>query len=377
MFQCAICQEKFNLGGGLHRHLVKHSLKQCEYEKIYPESFNEYKLKSLEKRKQHSPMCIEFYYYKGLIGEDAEKAKENHIELKNKKVFENKYKNPRTYDYWLNLGYNKEEAKQILSKENIRDINFFVKKYGEEKGLEKFKSMHLKSGISNRAESAIPKIMKTKKCSLEEATLIYKENHTNGPKNIFYYTDRGFSEEEAIILRSESCIRDSPRRKEYWIYHYKLSDEEARIAVSKFQNKPTSNVSKVSIIVFSKLEKMLIDKYGTIDIRFGDRKSGTGEFSLYNKILDKMYYYDFTIFPLKVIIEYNGSCWHPNPVLLDTQEKKDKWTQLKTKKKYDEVLEKDLNKKNIAIQNNFKYYEIWDTDNINIKLDEIFKEITC
>ena len=320
-------------------------------------------------------MCIDFYLEIGINEKEAKIALKNHLNFKDLKVKENYHKNPRTYEYWLTLGYSYDEAKEIITKNNIFDEQYFIDKYGNEEGKKRYKETHEKSGISNRAENAIPKIMKKRDCSEQEATEIYKEKHRNGPKNLSYWLDRGYTEDEAKVILKEIVLQDSPRRKEYWKHHYGMSDHEARIAVSQFQYRKGVNVSKESIVVFSKLEKMIKDWNSEITVYYGSDLSNKGEYHLYEESLDKMYYYDFTIPQLKIIIEYHGSCWHPNPILLDTDVKKQNWKQLKSRKTYKEVYNKDQSKKKLAQKNGFIYYEIWDTDDTNKKIEQIFEDI--
>lgn len=61
-------------------------------------------------------------------------------------------KNPNTYiegsirrpEYWIKLGYNEDEAKILVSKLQSRGIDFYIKKYGKEIGIEKWKSKNNK-----------------------------------------------------------------------------------------------------------------------------------------------------------------------------------------------------------------------------------------
>jgi len=376
MYTCAICNKEVTIGGGLHRHLVNHDIKQAEYAEKYPDSFADYQEKSRLKRKQGSPMCIEFYLAAGLSKKDAENALRKHLTLKNKKVKENKFKNPSTYDYWTNKGYTIDEAKEILSENNSRSLVYFKNKYGDEDGAERFIKMHLSVGKANKSENAIPKIMEEKKCSFEKAEKIYKDKHRQGPKNIKYWIKRGYTKKEAVILVRETTLRDSPRRIEYWIHRYNMTQEEARIAVSKFQYRSSNCISKESLILFSKIEKIILEnKISNIEFRYGHNNKRQGEMSLYDEDRNTVYYYDFTVLPLNVIIEYHGSCWHPNPTLLTLEKDKNNWRQLKSNKSYDDIFLKDLRKKEIAIKNGFRYYEIWDTDNFDEKIKKILEDI--
>jgi len=43
--------------------------------------------------------------------------------------------------YWINKGYSYEDAKKLISKNASRDINYFINKYGKEKGKQSYQNM--------------------------------------------------------------------------------------------------------------------------------------------------------------------------------------------------------------------------------------------
>jgi hypothetical protein len=76
------------------------------------------------------------------------------LDFKNKKIEtgkSSKYfrlnKNPNTYiegsirrpEYWIKKGYSEDESKLIVSKHQSRGINFYIEKYGNEIGKQKWK----------------------------------------------------------------------------------------------------------------------------------------------------------------------------------------------------------------------------------------------
>jgi len=58
-------------------------------------------------------------------------------------------------EYWINKGYSIEESKKIISERAKRDINYFIKKYGEQEGLQKFNDMISKRKFSFSLEGFI------------------------------------------------------------------------------------------------------------------------------------------------------------------------------------------------------------------------------
>lgn len=156
--------------------------------------------KSKIERRKCSPRCVEYWLRKGFSEEDAkikikeiqnngksnigskrtEEQKKNmklsqikintldywiekygkdlgnkkFIEFKNKQIENGKNsksfrmnKNPNTYvegsirrpEYWMKLGYSEEESKILVSKSQSRGIDFYIKKYGEEDGILRWK----------------------------------------------------------------------------------------------------------------------------------------------------------------------------------------------------------------------------------------------
>jgi very-short-patch-repair endonuclease len=125
----------------------------------------------------------------------------------------------------------------------------------------------------------------------------------------------------------------------------------------------TSHTSKESLKVLVKFYKK-IRKNGILksDIVWGISKNK--EFVLTDFETNKSYFYDFVIKSKKIIIEYNNSFWHPR----EDRE----WKGILD---YDELLQKDKIKKELAFQRGYKVYYIWEDDNIEDKINELFLEI--
>ena len=369
--RCKECQQEYKIGGGLHRHLKLHGLTLIQYSEKYPKEVELYKTLSYSKRQKNSPMSIEFYLNKGQNIEEATDNYKKHLSLKNNKVSENKFKNDKTYDYWITLGYSKEEAAVILSKNNSRSLDFFTKKYGEETGRKKFKNMIARRSNQNKSSNAIEKLIKTKNISKDEAIAIFKEKHRNGPKNISYWLKRGYTLQESEKKRYETVINDSPRRKEYWINRYGLTLFDAMKAVANFQHRNFNNaVSKESMKVFASIRIAISDRFSmnNNDFLFGSR---TDELKLFDDEHETFYYYDLYIPKFKLIIEYHGSKFHPNPTVLGNRLLE--WKQLKSNKSAQEILDRDRRKQFIAEKNGFTPITIWDTDKIEDKINEIIQ----
>ena len=127
-----------------------------------------------------------------------------------------------------------------------------------------------------------------------------------------------------------------------------------------------SNVSKASCEVFSKLQSAL-----GRSLQFGSKKC---EFVL--RDIDRMYFYDCYDKNTNTLIEYNGSIWHPSPML--NEEERKTWTVggYKSSLGYYEALERDAQKNNFAIENGYNLIIVWDYEtNSKIKLTKTINNI--
>jgi len=114
----------------------------------------------------YSPLSTNFWVNKGLtIAEANKKIRELQIENSNK-LLKLRKENPENYTattqtqigYWINKGYSKEKAKEILSKrQRTFSKEICIQKYGEEKGLKIFNERQ-KKWLENNKRSNFSKI---------------------------------------------------------------------------------------------------------------------------------------------------------------------------------------------------------------------------
>ena len=89
--------------------------------------------------KQGSPKCIEFYEkrYPELTHEERLQMLNEHFKLVSDTLTPEKHSTK--IEYWLAKGYNEEEAKKkLLQRQRTFDLEYCIRKYGEEKGRERF-----------------------------------------------------------------------------------------------------------------------------------------------------------------------------------------------------------------------------------------------
>jgi hypothetical protein len=242
--------------------------------------------------------------------------------------------------------------------------------------------------------------------------------------NIEYWIERGLTKDESILKIKDIQKENSAKRKkyhgvtwnqfEYWMKKEKITEEEAKKKVSELQKtfdlekiikrygkiegtiryenmcknlsnsqslngfinrygidegnkkyietiiKRCSNTytSKESLILFKKIYKKIRKYLQRNEIYWGI--SGSKEYFLYNKDSKKVFFYDFTIPRLKIIIEYHGKRYHPNPKW--DQEKWNKWNFMGLNAK--EKRDIDVYKNKVAENYGFEVIEIF-SDEVN------------
>lgn len=90
---------------------------------------------SEEKRKQSSHFSLEFYKKRY---PDKTETEYKEMVSENVKVFLKDRLTWTQNEYWTKLGYSEDEAISIVANKQKRDLEFFINKYGEEKGIEKW-----------------------------------------------------------------------------------------------------------------------------------------------------------------------------------------------------------------------------------------------
>lgn len=101
--------------------------------------------------------------------------------------------------------------------------------------------------------------------------------------------------------------------------------------------------------------------------------SGSSEYFLHEKYNNKIFWYDFTIPKLKLIIEFHGTRYHPNP-----NWDKHKWNKWELfGHNANEKREFDIFKKTLAEKNGYTLIEIWSDEKYNFDKNILSKFINC
>jgi very-short-patch-repair endonuclease len=273
--------------------------------------FNYTEEEAIYKIRSQRKFNIEYWIEKGFTEEDAKlKIKETQSKNSSKR---NNYSGVtwNQYEYWMKKeNITEKEAKEKVSHlQNTFDINRIIKKYGEIEGIKRYEQMCKNLGYSQ--------------------------------------TLNGFIER----------------------YGYELGNKKYEETIIKRCS--NSSVSIESILFFKKIYKKIRLILKREEIYWGIK--GSKEYFLYDNELKKIFFYDFTIPSLKIIIEYHGKRYHPNPKW--DYEKWKKWSFLGMSA--DEKRKMDEYKNNIAIKMGFDVIEIFYDDikeNTHDKLSEIIIE---
>lgn len=225
-----------------------------------------------------------------------------------------KQKNPVNLEYWLNQGCAYEEAVANRSKrQRTFSLDVCIQKHGEVLGLEVFKKRQEKwlATLSAKPES--------------ERIIINLKRNNSSLTGIML---RGYSEQEALKM---------------------IEDRETK-------NK----------VYFSKESLEFFEKH--FDTR--GWKYGSEEWFIWDVDSNRHYFYDFTNMKSKIIVEYHGKAFHPNPRVL-TSEEIEQWRKARGEVTGMEQLQFDDYKKKIAERSGFRVFEIYSNDTEETKANII------
>jgi very-short-patch-repair endonuclease len=228
-------------------------------------------------------------------------------------------------EYWIDRGYNEEEAavklKEIFETRPSFSKKYCIEKYGYTKGIRIWKERQLlwqKSLYSNMTE--------------EEKTAFEKS--------------KGLDKEAFI----------------------KKHGEEKYTSTIENRINSLSSSSKEATRFFIKLYTIL-RKCGIIEKKepyFAVK--GSKEKSIYSKDHKRVFFYDFCIENLKVIVEYHGIAFHPKP-------KDFMWKPIVGNLDYQSKLEYDRMKENFAIENGYEHLVVWSDSNLDEELNRVAETI--
>jgi len=228
-------------------------------------------------------------------------------------------------------------------------------------------------------EEAQQKVIDVQTMRSEKSPAAQKGAKGYSPRTKEYWLKQGFTNDEAIQKISELQVGNG---LDWYIKRYGKKEGEKRynVRIKKWlesykkalENDPTinerkmisfCNASKESLKVFEPVYKKYKDK-----VRIYLGVEDNHEYFLRDG--KSIVFYDFAIPQLKIIVEFNGSKFHPNTNVLTENELKN-WKSLFSNQNADTVIAKDISKKKIAEHNGYTVITIWDTDDKNQAISKI------
>jgi hypothetical protein len=240
---------------------------------------------------------------------------------------------PVNPEYWFKLGYSESEAILQIEGQKLVSERGCIARYGEIEGKRIWSGREIKRS----------------------------ENGKKGSANLQYWLNKGYSEDEAKIKRSE---RQSTFSKEICVKKY--GEVEGLKIFTERQNKWSKSLtnngnlkigySKISQDLFYKLLKQYkIEDRDKINFATHNK-----EFKL-NKSESEggIWMHDFTDIKNKKIIEYNGDQYHGNPKKYLAEDYPHPFRKTITAQ---EMWDKDKRKLDIANKEGFDVLVIWDSE---------------
>lgn len=257
----------------------------------------------------------------------------------------------RRKEYWIEKGYSDQEAvKQIKLLQDNGSLKHYEKKYGDN-GLEKYLEKN-----------------KTHSFNISLVGFIERYGEDEGStRHSQYCKDRGMTFDDLVQKHGLSKANEIIDSKRQTLENYikRLGEKEGTEKYLKYISTRSNYVSKESIAYLLPFYK-IARHYGIKreDIYIGT--SGSKEWHIRDG--KKIYFYDFCIPSIKLIIEYNGSHIHPHLKL--TEEQRENWAHAYSKRTFNECLEYDNNKNKIAAIAGFTVFQVWDFEKDNNDIRE-------
>jgi len=266
------------------------------------------------------------------FGENIGKDKwENYVDKK-------KSTSKRSIDYWLNVfDGDYDLALRNQKSYQSRGEDFYVNLYGEDKGKQKWDDR--KSDQSDK----ISKLMLDK--DNRDKHILSRDNFI-----IKYGEDVGNKKWEEHLKNRKNF------RTTYNDFILKYGEDEGK---QKWKEhifkiiKIDPTYSKVSQLLFDDIYNLLDDNMKN-NIYYGSLNK---EYFIYNKDSKKIFYYDYVMNDIKLIIEFNGDYWHANPTIYV-----DDFYHTIRKMTAKDIWEAQKYKNKLAENKGYQVIEIWESD---------------
>lgn len=268
-------------------------------------------------------------------------------------------KDSSSFNYALKKANGDVEKAKIIFNDKIKKttitLDFLIKKYGEIDGKQKWvvinklkDSSSLDFFINKYGDNQIAR------------DNYFKSNKQKDSSSLQFfinkYGDNGY------VKYLEKCKNSDSNSFNFYLKKY----GEHRIANEKYiegqikRKVKILRASRSSLFYFQPLYDFLINNglFNKNEIYLGI--DGSNEYFLKNS--DVLFFYDFTIPSKKIIIEFNGSAWHPNW---------EKYGLIECEKHFKNknidvslAVKKDITKLNIAKENGYDVLILWEDDGV-------------
>lgn len=316
-----------------NKHVLKNKQSGVSLEKMISKYGKDEGEKKYLKWKESTKQNLEGFItrYGECEGKKRYESFKNKCLISLKTIDRKKVKNQRNLNYWLDLGYNIDDAKIKVSEiQNTSSLKSFIKKYGKDNGEKKYIEV-------NKFKSQT------------------KENM------IRLYGDDGEKKYNDYIIKLKYS-----KSLEYYINKY--GEEHGEKIFKDIQKKKLNNFNKLySLIGYEFCEN--IDK--KINNDFNQIYYGDNEYKFFvwednfNIICVDLYIKD-----INMVIEFYGDYWHRNPQIYDINDDVVKKIHDYNKRRVDKL----INKFNVSI------LIIWENDyrkdklkTIDLVINEIYK----
>jgi hypothetical protein len=262
----------------------------------------------------------------------------------------------RRIEYWIGKGFPENEAKNIIKQvQSTCSLEQYISRYGTEEGTRRYLN-------KNNLHSY----------NISMAGFIKRYGESEGRKKFKQYCfNRGRTKEQLIEQYGVDCAAEICNSRGHTLANYIRwygEEEGSRKYIERC--KQTPHWPKQARYFFLQLYKQCrrlglnrSDIYFTI--------GGSSEWFL--KYDDGLFWYDFTIPKLNLIVEFNGE--HVHPDLSASFEERNKWRHAYTNQTFNEVLEYENKKMETAKNNGFDVLIVWSKSNLTNEIIRVMGEI--
>lgn len=267
---------------------------------------------------------------------------------------------PNRKEFWISRGYSEDESRLKVSLHQSNNNKKYLQKYTPEE-RKKFQNTSIEYYLNKGYElNEAKKLLNQRQSTFSLTKCVEKYGKEKGSK---IFQERQNKWQNTLNKKSDEELKEMNNKKGITLPNYvsKYGDEEGTKRyylwleeyLQRLQRNGFKRYSKESIDFFNKhFPETII------------QKSQFGEDEYFLRDGDKTFFYDFKY--KNVIVEYHGSVYHFNPMKDDV----DTWFN-PFGIKPQESLEKDERKKSLAKNHNFKYFEIYSNDDDVLKKSKI------